>query len=203
MRTSRSISFSSVRDATHAANRTHFIIRFFQPLHCAPRERIYIYICNESEEPISKFSPRRRTKGERKKKERKKKRARFTSTSWRSTHFDLESISGSTWRGGGSIDRFRMAGSLVGTHHDEIRVEARAILAGRAERSEASSVRLFSASSRARVRLFSRDRHVPPPNASSCLPDDCFRFVDLLSGHILGRSKKWTINSLKQRRNSF
>lgn len=34
--------------------------------------REYIYICNESEEPISKFSPRRRTKGERKKKKERK-----------------------------------------------------------------------------------------------------------------------------------
>lgn len=75
--------------------------------------------------------------------------------------------------GDGSIDRSRMAGSLVGTHHDEIRVEARAILAGRAERSEASSLRLFSASSRARVRLFSRDRHVP-----NALPTECLRFVN-------------------------
>lgn len=165
------------------------------------RENIYIYVTNQKNRFRNFHLEEERR--EKEKKKRKKKRARFTSTSWRSTHFDLESISGSTWRGGGSIDRFRMAGSLVGTHHDEIRVEARAILAGRAERSEASSVRLFSASSRARVRLFSRDRHVPPPNASSCLPDDCFRFVDLLSGHILGRSKKWTINSLKQRTNSF
>lgn len=83
--------------------------------------------------------------------------------------------------GDGSIDRSRMAGSLVGTHHDEIRVEARAILAGRAERSEASSLRLFSASSRARVRLFSRDRHVP-----NALPTECLRFVNSSWGIVWG-----------------
>lgn len=43
----------------------HFTVRH-------AREYIYIYICNESEEPISKFSPRRRTKGERKKKKKEK-----------------------------------------------------------------------------------------------------------------------------------
>lgn len=94
----------------------------------------------------------------------------------RSTHFDSESISGSTWRGGW-FDRSIEAGSLVGTHHDdEIRVEARAILAGRVERSEASSLRLFSASSRSiRVRLFSRDRHVPPLRVASHGVSSSFR----------------------------
>lgn len=147
MRTSRSISFSSVRNATrepHAFYRTFFFFFNHFTVWNATQENIYIYIYGSEEVDFEMFA----SKG----------------TMWRENdllyfHYGVAkkhslwisegSISGSTWRG----DLVRSIDSgwldpLVGTHRDEIRVEARAILAGRAERSEASSLRLFSASSR-------------------------------------------------------
>lgn len=96
--TSRSISISSVRNATRAANCTHFIIHFFfffsiTSLCETPHERtIYIYI-RIRRSSISKFSRGRERCGE-------KRCDCFTSTTRRSTHFDSGSISGSTRRGG-------------------------------------------------------------------------------------------------------
>lgn len=146
MRTSRSISFSSVRNATREPHAFYRTFLFFQSLHSVKRHaREYIYIYTGQKKSISKCSRRRERCEE--------KTIYFTSTTESQKKHSLwiseGSISGSTWRG----DLVRSIDSgwldpLVGTHRDEIRVEARAILAGRAERSEASSLRLFSASSR-------------------------------------------------------
>lgn len=149
MRTSRSISFSSVRNATREPHAFYRTFLFFQSLHSVKRHaREYIYIYTGQKKFDFEMFASKGTKG----------------TMWRENdllyfHYEVAkkhslwisegSISGSTWRG----DLVRSIDSgwldpLVGTHRDEIRVEARAILAGRAERSEASSLRLFSASSR-------------------------------------------------------
>lgn len=84
MRTSRSISFSSVRNATREPHAFYRTFLFFQSLHSVKRHaREYIYIYTGQKKSISKCSRRRERCEE--------KTIYFTSTteSRRSTHFEF------------------------------------------------------------------------------------------------------------------
>lgn len=182
MRTSRSISFSSVRNATREPHAFYHIFLFFQSLHSVKRHaREYIYIYGSEEVDFEMFA----SKG----------------TMWRENdllyfHYGVAeealtlNFGGVDFRidlarGPGSIDRFRMAGSFGRDppRRNSCRGSSDSGGPRRAEWSELSSA-IFSLEPRARVRLFSRDRHVP--NAPCCFPQSALRFVNSSRGILYG-----------------
>lgn len=184
MRTSRSISFSSVRNATREPHAFYRTFLFFQSLHSVKRharEYIYIYIYGSEEVRFRNV----RVEGN------DVERKRFTLLPLRSREEALTLNFGGVdfridlARGPGSIDRFRMAGSFGRDppRRNSCRGSSDSGGPRRAEWSELSSA-IFSLEPRARVRLFSRDRHVP--NAPCCFPQSALRFVNSSRGILYG-----------------